>query len=54
MKNPTLTGEQLLIFIYTIIQRGVQMAAKVKVNDEKASRDYGAKVELENYKRTKQ
>lgn len=54
MKNSSLTGEQLLIFIYTIIQRGTQMAVKVKVNDEKAARDYGAKVEKEGYRRTKE
>lgn len=30
------------------------MAVKVKINDEKAGRDYGAKMELEDYKRTKQ
>lgn len=30
------------------------MAIKVKVNDDKAQRDYGAKVDLESYKRTKQ
>jgi hypothetical protein len=32
------------MFTYTIIQRGISMAVKVKINDEKqVTRDYGAK-----------
>jgi len=37
----TLRGEELLIFLYSIIQRGVDMAQKTKINDEKPKRDYG-------------
>lgn len=29
------------------------MASKLKINDEKGERDYGAKVDLEDYKKTK-
>jgi hypothetical protein len=29
------------------------MAVKVKINDERGERDYGAKVNIEEYKKTK-
>ena len=32
-----------MLFLYSIIDKGVNLAAKIKINDEKASRDYGAK-----------
>ena len=53
-KNPTLTGEQLLIFLYSIIERGVGMSLKTKVNDEKATHDYGAKADAEFIPKSKQ
>ena len=31
------------MFIYSIIEKGVNLAAKIKINDEKAARDYGAR-----------
>ena len=42
--NKTLTGDQLLVFLFSIVERGIGMTVKTKVNDEKAARDYGAKV----------
>jgi len=45
LKNKTLSGDQLLIFLYSIIERGIKMSTKTKINDEKAKRDYGAKVD---------
>jgi hypothetical protein len=30
-----------LLFVYSIIERGVGMAARLKINDERAKRDYG-------------
>ena len=48
LKNQTLAGDQLLVFLYSIIERGIGMTMKTKVNDEKATRDYGAKVDLTN------
>ena len=48
LKNATLSGDQLLVFLYSIVERGIGMSSKTKVNDEKADRDYGAKVEIGN------
>lgn len=31
------------MFLYSIVERGVGMAVKIKINDEKQKRDYGAK-----------
>jgi hypothetical protein len=32
------------MFLYTVIQRGIDMAVKVKINDERrVQRDYGAR-----------
>ena len=45
LKNTTLTGDELLVFLYSIVERGISMTQKTKINDEKASRDYGAKVD---------
>lgn len=42
MRNKTVEGAQLLLFLYSITDRGIQMSTKVKINDEKESRDYGA------------
>jgi hypothetical protein len=43
LKNTSITGVRLLPFIRQIIERGVQMSMRLKINDEKAKRDYGAK-----------
>ncbi len=43
LKNESVRTEELLLFIYTIIQRGVTMAVKVQINDERTERDYGKK-----------
>ena len=43
LKNESVRTEELLLFVYTIIQRGVQMAVKVQINDERQERDYGQK-----------
>lgn len=43
------------MFMYSIIEKGVQMAARIKINDEKMQRDYGAKVQKEDmFIKTKQ
>ena len=42
MKNQTVGGPTLLLFLYSIIERGVKLATKVKINDDKEERDYGA------------
>jgi len=47
MKNETVDGAPLLQFLYSIIERGTSLAVKVKINDEKEKRDYGAKVDQE-------
>lgn len=45
LKNVTLSGDQLLVFLYSIVEKGIGMTMKTKVNDEKEARDYGAKVD---------
>ena len=40
-----MSGDQLLVFLFSIVERGIGMTVKTKVNDEKAERDYGAKVD---------
>lgn len=42
LKNQTVKGSQLMLFLYSIIERGVKLAAKIKINDDKEKRDYGA------------
>lgn len=54
LKNETLSGDQLLIFLYSIVERGIGMTQKTKINDEKAARDYGAKVENLFVKKSKE
>ena len=44
LRNTTLSGDQLLVFLFSIVDRGINMTVKTKVNDEKTTRDYGAKV----------
>lgn len=34
LRNGSVKAEDLLMFMYTIIQRGVNMAVKVKINDD--------------------
>jgi hypothetical protein len=45
LKNETVKGAQLMLFLYSIIERGIKLAAKIKINDEKEKRDYGAALE---------
>jgi len=45
LKNKTITGPKLLPFLRQIIDRGVQMSMRLKINDEKGKRDYGAKAD---------
>ena len=52
--NETLTGDQLLVFLYSITERGIGMTVKTKVNDEKAERDYGAKIVTLGKKKSKE
>ena len=54
LKNPTLTGDQLLVFLYSIIERGIGMSLKTKINDEKAAHDYGARVDAEFIPKSKE
>jgi len=42
LKNKTMSGDRLLVFLKQIIEKGVGMSLKTKINDEKAKRDYGA------------
>jgi hypothetical protein len=42
LKNETVDGSSLLIFLYSIIERGVSMSTKIKINDDKEKRDFGA------------
>ena len=54
LRNETLTGDQLLVFLFSIIERGIGMTVKTKVNDEKTTRDYGAKVSELHKKKSKE
>lgn len=54
MKNQTVGGPTLLLFLYSIIERGVKMATKVKINDDKEARDYGATVSPAIHKKTRE
>lgn len=47
LQNKTVEGAQLLLFLYSVTDRGIQMSSKVKINDEKESRDYGASLATE-------
>jgi hypothetical protein len=42
MKNKSVEGAQLLLFLYSITSRGIKLSSKIKINDEKEFRDYGA------------
>jgi hypothetical protein len=53
MKNKTVEGTQILLFLYSITNRGIQLSTKVKINDEKEFRDYGASISSEPTKKSK-
>jgi len=53
MKNKTVEGTQILLFLYSITNRGIQLSSKVKINDEKEFRDYGASISQEASKKNK-
>ena len=53
LKNSTVQGSSLLIFLYSVIERGVNLAVKVKINDEKQERDFGAVPGQDIYKQNK-
>ena len=53
LKNETVKGSQLLLFLYSIIERGIKLSSKIKINDEKESRDYGASLDRSVKFRTK-
>jgi len=42
MKNETVESESMMLFLYAIIDQGVTKASKIKINDDKEERDYGA------------
>lgn len=52
LQNKTVEGAQLLLFLYSITDRGIQMSSKVKINDEKERRDYGASPATEPARRS--
>lgn len=43
LKNESISAQELLPFLKQIIEKGVQMSIRVKINDEGAKRDYGMK-----------
>jgi hypothetical protein len=53
MKNATVEGTQILLFLFSITNRGIQLSSKVKINDDKEFRDYGAKLSCEATKKNK-
>ena len=42
LKNKSVQGPQLLVCLYSIIENGIKMSTKIRINDEKEARDYGA------------
>lgn len=54
LKNQTVAGPQLLLFLYSIVDRGISLATKIKINDEKESRDYGASLDKSIARRTRE
>jgi len=52
LKNKTVGGSQLLLFLYSIVERGIKLATKIKINDEKEARDYGAGLDKSIVRRT--
>jgi hypothetical protein len=45
MKNESMESEQLLVFLYSVIEKGLEITNKVKINDFASHRDYGLKIE---------
>lgn len=45
IRNPSAKPLALLTYLHSIIAQGVAMCIKIKINDEKAKRDYGATAE---------
>ena len=45
IKNKSVKTPELLAYLYTVIDRGVSLSTKIKINDEKVKRDYGATAE---------
>ena len=43
LKNTSVKGAQLLLCLYSLINKGVSLSVRIKINDEKQVRDYGAK-----------
>lgn len=52
LKNRSLSGEQFLVFLYSIINRGIGMSLKTKINDDKSVRDYGERPDSEFIKKS--
>lgn len=45
IRNRSVKTPELLAYLYSVIERGVRMSARIKINDEKVKRDYGATAE---------
>jgi hypothetical protein len=53
LKNTSITGAKLLPFMRQIIEKGVSMSMRLKINDEQAKRDYGAKPDSDYVSKSK-
>jgi len=53
LKNQSVSSDKLLPFLKQIIEKGVQMSLRTKINDEKAKRDYGAKPDADFVQKSK-
>lgn len=53
LKNTSITGAKLLPFMRQIIEKGVSMSMRLKINDEQAKRDYGAKPDADYVSKSK-
>lgn len=53
LKNESVSSDKLLPFLRQIIEKGVNMSLRTKINDEKAKRDYGAKSDAEYVQKSK-
>lgn len=54
LKNKTMSGDKLLVFLKQIIEKGVGMSLKTKINDDKAKRDYGAGINQQYLAKSKE
>ena len=54
LKNQTVSGDKLLVFLKQIIEKGIKMSKKTKINDERAKRDYGAGINMEFLAKSKE